>query len=343
MVDSTNHSPVLATVPLGQQWPTLDPFLFCAHHDDDYPEGNGSLAPKASLGGRAIGSDFSNTDGWSMYHGKSVPGFPQHPHRGFETITYCRHGYIDHSDSMGATARFGRGDVQWMTAGSGVVHSEMFPLVNTESRNLTELFQIWLNLPAADKMVDAYFTMFWSEDIPKVELDGRGAVTVIIGDLSGAVPPAPPPNSWASQADARIGMFHVVLPAGTSWTLPATAATSGRMLYLFEGNGLQLAGASTTYSVDTGMQLVPDADIDMVAGDEMIECLVLQGTPIGEPVAQYGPFVMNTRAEIQEAFEDYQRTQFGGWPWESNDPTHAAHDDRFAIHADGTKDTPPAI
>ena len=340
---SPTSSPVLATVPLGQQWPTLDPFLFCAHHDDDYPEGDSALAPSASLDGRAIGSDFSDMDGWSMYHGTSVPGFPQHPHRGFETITYCRHGLIDHSDSVGATARFGRGDVQWMTAGSGVVHSEMFPLVNTDSRNLTELFQIWLNLPAADKMVDAYFTMFWSENIPTIDVAGGGAVTVIIGDLGDAVPPSPPPNSWASQTDAKIGMFHVVLPAGGSWTLPATAATSGRMLYLFEGNGLTINDDSTTYPVDTGMQLLPDADIEIVAGEEAIECLVLQGTPIGEPVAQYGPFVMNTRAEIQQAFDDYQRTQFGGWPWDTNDPTHAAHDGRFAIHADGTKDTPPAV
>lgn len=336
-------SPVLATVPLGPQWPTLDPFLFCAHHDDHYPEGNGSLAPNASLEGRAIGSDFSNTDGWSMYHGSTVPGFPQHPHRGFETITYCRHGLIDHADSMGATARFGRGDVQWMTAGSGVVHSEMFPLVNTESPNLTELFQIWLNLPAADKMVDAYFTMFWEQDIPKIELDNGGTVTVIIGELDGAVPPSPPPNSWAARTDARIGMFHIALPAHQTWTLPATAQTSGRMLYLFEGDDLSIGGQSGTYDVNTGIQLVPDADIQISASDEPVEFLILEGTPIGEPVARYGPFVMNTRAEIQQAFEDYQATQFGGWPWDSNDPTHAAHDDRFAIHADGTKNNPPDV
>ena len=341
MEDSSLNPLVLATVQLGQQWPTLDPFLFCAHHDDDYPEGNGTLAPKASLGGRAIGSDFSNLDGWSMYHGSTIPGFPQHPHRGFETITYCRHGYIDHSDSMGATARFGRGDVQWMTAGSGVVHSEMFPLVNTESRNLTELFQIWLNLPAADKMVDAYFTMFWSENVPTVDVDGGGTVTIIIGELGNAAPPAPPPNSWASQTDAKIGMFHIALPANGQWTLPATSATSGRMMYLFEGNGLRIGEDPTSYSVDTGLQIVPEADVTLTAGEEPVEILVLQGTPIGEPVAQYGPFVMNTRAEIQQAFEDYQRTQFGGWPWDSSDPAHAAHDGRFAIHADGTKDTPP--
>jgi len=343
-MNSSNRSgsPILATVPLGRQWPTLDPFLFCAHHDDEYPEGDGNLGPNASLGGRAIGSDFSDKDGWSMYHGARIPGFPQHPHRGFETITYCRHGLIDHSDSMGATARFGRGDVQWMTAGSGVVHSEMFPLVNTESGNFTELFQIWLNLPAADKMVDAYFTMFWTEDIPTIDLDNGGAITVLIGELDGAVPPAPPPNSWASRDHARIGMFHLTLPAGATWHLPATAATSGRMLYLFEGNDLTIGG-SARYDIDTGVQLVPDVDVQLTAGDEPLECMILQGTPIGEPVAQYGPFVMNTRAEIQQAFDDYQRTQFGGWPWDVDDPTHAAHDDRFAIHADGTKDQPPAI
>lgn len=332
------RSPVLATVPLTTQWPTLDPFLFCAHHNDNYPAGDGNLAPNASLGGRAIGQDFSGKDGWSMYHGSSVPGFPQHPHRGFETITYCRHGLIDHSDSMGATARFGRGDVQWMTAGGGVVHSEMFPLINTDERNPTELFQIWLNLPAADKMVDAYFTMFWDEDVPRVNLDNGGQITVLAGSLEQANPPAPPPNSWASRAEAHIGLWHIVLPAGASWTIPATAATSGRMLYLFEGSGLDISGA--TFETNTGIQLVADSDIAIAATDEPIEMLLMQGTPIGEPVARYGPFVMNTREEIQQAFDDYNRTQFGGWPWESDDPTHAPHDVRFAIHADGTKDSP---
>ncbi len=341
MMDAPQTSPVLATVPLGMQWPTLDPFLFCAHHNDDYPAGDGALGPAASLGGRAIGQDFSDKDGWSMYHGSTIPGFPQHPHRGFETVTYCREGFIDHADSMGATARFGRGDVQWMTAGGGVVHSEMFPLINTDRPNPTELFQIWLNLPAADKMVDAYFTMFWSEDIPKIALDSGGEITVLAGDLHGATAPAPPPNSWASRPEAHIGVWHITLPAGASWTLPETAATSGRILYLFEGDGLSIG--EQTFGKDTGIQLVPDTEVTITSGDEPTECLVMQGTPIGEPVERYGPFVMNTRAEIQQAFDDYNRTQFGGWPWESDDPAHAAHDGRFAIHADGTKDEPPFV
>ena len=105
-----------------------------------------------------------------MYHGTEVPGFPQHPHRGFETVTLARRGFIDHSDSLGATARFGRGDVQWMTAGAGVVHSEMFPLIDRDQPNPVELFQIWLNLPSADKSVDPYFTMLWDESIPRLEV-----------------------------------------------------------------------------------------------------------------------------------------------------------------------------
>ena len=104
-----------------------------------------------------------------MYHGEVVPGFPQHPHRGFETVTFVRRGQIDHSDSLGATARFGRGDVQWLTAGKGIVHAEMFPLIDEDGPNPLELFQIWLNLPAVDKMADPYFTMLWHGDIPVIE------------------------------------------------------------------------------------------------------------------------------------------------------------------------------
>ncbi len=324
--------------PLGPQWPTIDPFLFCAHHDDAYPPGDGSLAPTASLEGRAIGQDFSGKDGWSMYHGATIPGFPQHPHRGFETITFCRKGHIDHSDSLGATARFGRGDVQWMTAGSGVVHAEMFPLLHTDEGNHTELFQVWLNLPAADKMVDPYFTMFWAEDIPQVDLGNGGRMTVIAGEFDGHTPPTPPPNSWASRSEAGLAFWHIVLPPGASWTLPATEPDRGRILYLFEGDELTVAGDPVAGS--NGMVLQPDMDIPLVAGATGIECLLLQGRPIGEPVAQYGPFVMNNRAEIQQAFDDYQRTQFGGWPWPNDDPTHAPEQGRFAIHADGRTESP---
>ena len=112
---------IVQTVPLGLHWPTAEPFLFCAHHLDLYPAGNAVFGPQGSLAGRNIGSDFEARDGWRMYHGSTVPGFPEHPHRGFETITFARRGFIDHSDSMGAAARFGRGDVQWMTAGAGEI------------------------------------------------------------------------------------------------------------------------------------------------------------------------------------------------------------------------------
>ena len=218
-------SPVLQTFPLGAQWPTIDPFLFVAHHRDDYPEGMDDLGPAPEqLAGRPLGHDFSEQDGWSMYHGSRVPGFPQHPHRGFETITHVRHGLIDHADSMGATARFGHGDTQWMTAGKGVQHCEMFPLVNKDSGNLGELFQIWLNLPAADKMVDPYFTMLWNEQTPTVRfVDDAGIateVTVVAGRLGDTDAPAPPPNSWASKAEADLAVWHIRIEAGGRWTLP---------------------------------------------------------------------------------------------------------------------------
>ena len=179
--------PVLDIKPLGFPWETADPFLFCVHHDDAYPAGNETMGPAASLAGRELGQDFAGKDGWRMYHGESVPGFPQHPHRGFETVTIVRRGLIDHSDSLGATARFGGGDVQWLTAGRGIVHSEMFPLLDRTSPNPLELFQIWLNLPAKNKMVEPHFPMLWEQSIPRTTFaDAQGGpteVTCIAGRL----------------------------------------------------------------------------------------------------------------------------------------------------------------
>ena len=166
---ATAPLPVLQTQPLGPLWPTMDPFLFCAHHDDAYPAGTAALAPATPLDGRQIGNDFSRQGGWSMYHGRSVPGFPVHPHRGFETVTLVRRGLIDHADSLGAAARFGGGDVQWLTAGQGIQHSEMFPLLNQDQPNPLELFQVWLNLPARQKMAAPHFTMLWNERIPRLQ------------------------------------------------------------------------------------------------------------------------------------------------------------------------------
>jgi redox-sensitive bicupin YhaK (pirin superfamily) len=333
---------ILGTVRLGFPWGTADPFLFCVHHDDAYPAGNDRFGPAASLDGRQLGQDFEGhpsgaEGGWRMYHGEVVPGFPQHPHRGFETVTLVRRGLIDHSDSLGAAARFGGGDLQWVTAGKGIVHSEMFPLLDRQGPNRLELFQIWLNLPAEDKMVDPHFTMLWRDQIPTVTArDDAGKATTILvaaGQLGDAKAPPPPPRSWASRPDSDVAIWTIKLEPGARWTLPPARAGSNRSLYFFEGQTVRIAGQELTRG--HGAQLRPDVEVPLENGPALSELLLLQGRPIGQPVAQYGPFVMNTRAEIQQAFVDYQRTQFGGWPWPVDDPVHPRDAGRFAKHADG--------
>jgi redox-sensitive bicupin YhaK (pirin superfamily) len=323
--------------PLGFPWKTADPFLFCVHHDDHYPAGNERLGPAASLAGRDLGQDFELRDGWRMYHGLVVPGFPQHPHRGFETVTIARSGFIDHSDSLGATARFGRGDAQWLTAGRGIVHAEMFPLLDPGAPNPVELFQIWLNLPHADKMADPHFAMLWHEEIPRlVETDASGLateVTVVAGQLGDRRAPPPPPRSWAARPDTDVAIWTIKMAPGARWTLPAAEPRSNRTLYFFRGGALTIGERAVP--AGHGVELRPGVAVPLHNGPEQSELLLLQGRPIAEPVAQYGPFVMSSRAEIQQAFVDYQRTQFGGWPWPSDDPVHARDEGRFARHADG--------
>jgi redox-sensitive bicupin YhaK (pirin superfamily) len=328
--------------PLGFTWETADPFLFCVHHEDKYPKGNEEMGPdSANFSGRHLGDDFIIKDGFRMYHGKTVPGFPGHPHRGFETITVVREGVVDHADSTGASGRYANGDVQWMTAGKGVQHSEMFPLVNKDKENPMELFQIWLNLPKANKMVEPHFKMLWRDMIPNENhLDKAGkktTVEIISGKLKETVSASTPPNSWAANADNEVAIWNILMEPGAEYTIPKASASVNRNIYFYEGDELSLAGqAIPKYSSVT---VKPDEDIVCVSGKDPVSMLILQGKPIDEEVMQYGPFVMNSKEEIQQAFDDYHKTGYGGWPWPKYDQVHDRKATRFAKHADGTIET----
>jgi redox-sensitive bicupin YhaK (pirin superfamily) len=334
---------VLSVFPLGFPWQTADPFLFCVHHEDAYPAGNEDMGPATSLSGRNIGMDFEGLDGWRMYHGDTVPGFPRHPHRGFETVTLVRRGFIDHSDSLGATARFGQGDVQWMTAGKGIVHAEMFPLRDRAAPNPLELFQIWLNLPKADKMVEPYFTMLWAPTIPRHTLvDEKGRTTRVVtvtGTLGHQAAPPPPPNSWSARPDADVAIWTIEMAPGARWMLPpARGEDTVRTLYFFRGERLTVG--EHVQASHAGLVVRADVPLALENGDADGELLLLQGRSIGDPVVHHGPFVMNTPGEIKQAMIDYQRTGFGGWPWESDGPVHPREEGRFAIHVDGRREEP---
>lgn len=297
------------------------------------------MGPVASLAGRDLGMDFTIRDGFRMYHGSVVPGFPAHPHRGFETITLARQGYIDHSDSLGARARFGRGDVQWMTAGKGIVHAEMFPLVRRDEPNPTELFQIWLNLPRRHKMVEPHFAMLWAPTIPRSVVEDGSGGQVVQTHITGAPnTPAPPPKSWAADPEAHVAVWTLELSAHARCELPAVPDGVLRTLYFFRGDRIEVDGRPL--SEHLALEFDGSAPITLQAGESPCELLLLQGRPIREPVAHHGPFVMNEPRELMEAMYDYQRTRFGGWPWPDEEPVHDRDTGRFAQHADGRIERP---
>ncbi|MEQ9229468.1 MAG: pirin family protein, partial [Cyclobacteriaceae bacterium] len=267
----------------------------------------------------------------------TVPGFPYHPHYGFETVTIVQKGLVDHADSMGAAGRFGNGDVQWMTAGGGVNHSEMFPLHNPNEPNPFLLFQIWLNLPKESKKVDPHFKMLWHEDIPVVTInDANGnttKITVIAGELDTSKAPSPAPNSWAANPKNGVMIFTINMEPHAEWELPISNAEANRSLYFFKGSNAEFDGqlVESQRIIETNAESVTK----IKNGSEEAHFLLLQGKPINEPVVTYGPFVTNSNAEMQEVMREYQRTQFGGWPWPKSDQVHDKSKGRFAKHADG--------
>jgi redox-sensitive bicupin YhaK (pirin superfamily) len=323
--------------PIDFQWPTIDPFLFCVHHYDHYPQGNKNHGLDSKhFTGRQMGSDFVPKDGFRLYHGKEIPGFPVHPHRGFETITIVRKGYVDHADSLGAAGRYGEGDVQWMTAGGGVQHSEMFPLLHAEKENTLELFQIWLNLPAKNKMVPADFKMLWADKIPTIKQD-KVEVSLISGEYADQKIYPAPKNSWAADSNNQVNIMLVKMQKDGIFNLAARENTN-LILYFFVGNEIQINGQGV--GSKTAMELDSSQDLKVVSTEDEIEFLILQSKPISEPVVQHGPFVMNTREEVMKAFSDYQQTQFGGWPWERNDMIHGSKIEKFAKYPNGKMEKP---
>jgi redox-sensitive bicupin YhaK (pirin superfamily) len=222
-----------------------------------------------------------------------LAGFPAHPHRGFETVTYMLDGHMQHKDSGGNTGDLGPGDVQWMSAARGIVHSEM----PQQSEGRMRGFQLWLNLPAKEKMKPAAYRDISSGEIHVVSLAQDGSVKVIevkFQDRAGPV--------HGTSTDRYY--LDVMLPPKASVDVPLP---SGHNAFLYQYEGSSFVGVNKESLENRTAALLSDGDtVRIEAGEQGARVLVLAGKPIGEPIVQYGPFVMNTREEIEQALQDYQ-------------------------------------
>jgi quercetin 2,3-dioxygenase len=220
-----------------------------------------------------------------------VAGFPSHPHRGFETVTYILDGHMLHEDHLGNRGDLKSGGVQWMTAGRGIIHSEM----PQQDRGRMRGFQLWINLPAREKMKPAGYRDLQPADIPEVELPGGGRVRVIAGGYAGTRGPIAGLSTEPVYLDVH-------LPAKTTF---AHTIESGHNAFIYPYEGEVQIGTHKVPAHAAAL-LSSDGDAEIVSLDEPARFLLLAGKPLNEPVVQYGPFVMNTVEEIQQAVADYQ-------------------------------------
>jgi redox-sensitive bicupin YhaK (pirin superfamily) len=225
-----------------------------------------------------------------------LAGFPSHPHRGFETVTYMVDGHMRHEDVFGNRGDLGPGDAQWMTAARGIIHSEMPQQTAGRMRG----FQLWINLPAREKMKPAAYRDIPSRDIPARPLAGGGEVRVIAGTFEQAGERTAGPIGGLSTEPMY---FDVRLPAGAGVTI-ATPSGHNAFLYVYEGAATVGEDARPLPFRAAGL-LTPGDSVRIAAGEAGVRLLFFAGKPIGEPVVQYGPFVMNTPQEIMQAIEDY--------------------------------------
>jgi redox-sensitive bicupin YhaK (pirin superfamily) len=228
-----------------------------------------------------------------------IAGFPAHPHRGFETVTYLLDGHMLHQDHMGNRGDLKSGAVQWMSAGRGIIHSEMPQQEHGRMRG----FQLWINLPAREKMKPASYRDIDPAEIPVVALRGCGRAKVIAGTLESEGRSVSGPIQGLATDPLYI---DVVLPAGAAFTQPVADGRNA-FVYVFEGSlSVGAPAAARTLSAHAAGVLAHGDQVEVTAGADGARFLLLAGRPLGEPVVQHGPFVMNTREEIEQAIRDYQ-------------------------------------
>jgi redox-sensitive bicupin YhaK (pirin superfamily) len=225
-------------------------------------------------------------------------GFPWHPHRGMETITYVLEGDVEHGDSLGNSGVIGAGDIQWMTAGSGIVHQEM-PQGDRKGRMFG--FQLWSNLPKKDKMMDPRYQEVKQKDIPSVTTPEGAVVRIVAGEVAGVRGPVKDILSDPEYLDVSI-------PAGKSFSHP-TNADHTVFAYVFDGEGV-FDGAEGAYGDGSLVLYGPGSQIEVRTGNRPVRFLLVSGKPLKEPIAWYGPIVMNTQQEIRTAFREFEEGTF---------------------------------
>jgi redox-sensitive bicupin YhaK (pirin superfamily) len=225
-----------------------------------------------------------------------VAGFPSHPHRGFETVTYMLAGRMRHKDNAGNEGLLGPGSVQWMTAGSGIVHSEM----PEQESGLMQGFQLWVNLPAKDKMTAPRYQDIPAAKVPEADLGGGARVKVLAGEIAGVKGPVDP-------GETQPIFLDVTLSAGAAATIPLPAGHNA-FVYVYEG---EAAIGEPAERLARGRIGVLSAGDDVrLASQAGARLILVAGKPLGEPVAKHGPFVMNTQAELMQAFADFRAGKF---------------------------------
>lgn len=226
-----------------------------------------------------------------------IAGFPDHPHRGFETVTYMLAGSMRHEDHKGNRGELGPGSVQWMTAGRGIIHSEM-PL---QKDGLMWGFQLWVNLPAKNKMTEPRYQDIPAAAIPEATAEGGVTIRVIAGEALGIGGPV--------EGIATSPLYlDVFVPAGRTYEHPVPPDHNA-LVYVYEGSG-EVGGERIESRELAVLSRDGEESVRLVASDRPMRALVLAAKPLEEPMARYGPFVMNTRAEIEQAFEDYRKGTF---------------------------------
>ncbi len=232
--------------------------------------------------------------------GDYIAGFPDHPHRGFETVTYMLAGRMEHRDHRGNRGNLVAGSVQWMTAGRGIVHSEM----PQQEDGLMWGFQLWVNLPSKLKMTAPRYQDIPPEDVPEIEIDG-GRIRIVAGESGGTRGPVEAAGTAPTYLDLHL--------RGDSRHTQRIPDGHNGFIYVYEGAGtVGNTGVSDGASIEAGtLAVLGDGDaVQTASGPDGMKCLIVAARPIGEPIARYGPFVMTTRAELEQAFEDYRNGTF---------------------------------